>query len=122
MGDRVLFQVIGGEEYSPVIYGHWAGERAPQVCASLRERMRNRPGDVSYTAARLVQELIGLDNGALSYGIWNADAPLVAGDSHGDAGVVLIHVAENGRSPMRFECLGGYLVASPDGESVSVKP
>ena len=30
MGDRVLMQVIGKDgEFSPVAYGHWAGERAP---------------------------------------------------------------------------------------------
>jgi hypothetical protein len=125
LGDRVIFQVVGKPdnvmdpgvlEFSPVIYAHWSGERAPQVLERLRKRMRARAGDVPYTAARLVQELIDPSNvGALSFGIWNADRVLTEEDSHGDAGVVLIDVSTGA---MRFKCFGGYLRATADGRRV----
>jgi hypothetical protein len=106
MGDRVLFQVVKGKEFSPVVYGHWSGSKAPAVVARLAKRMKGREGDVEYTAARLVQELVGDAEGALSFGMWNAKAVLTAEDSHGDAGVVLIHAEPGG---LRAEYLGGYL-------------
>lgn len=112
MGDRVLFQVHKGDEISPVIYGHWSGVNAPIVCKRLRERMRGRSGDVSYTAARLVQELIGEASGNLNYGIWNRDELLTEEDSHGDAGIVLVDCSGE---ELKFECLGGYL-KTVDGE------
>ena len=112
MGDRVLFQVVGesqGElEFSPVIYGHWAGSAAPGIVAQLGVQMKNRRGDVNYWAARLVEILCSADPGGdLSVGIWNADHILTARDSHGDAGVVLIN-ADNGQAMY----LGGYLDAA----------
>lgn len=110
MGDRVLFQVVSKDrkEYGPVVYGHWSGSDAVDVCRRLADRMRNRPGDVAYTSARLVQELTNGCEGSLSYGLWNADGVLEAADSHGDAGIVLITVG----SDMTFECMGGYLNAA----------
>ena len=117
MGDRVLFQVISSAnkptEFSPVLYGHWCGSRAPSICAAIKARMRGRPG-VSYTAARLVQEAIGYSNGNLSYGLSNAEGVLTAEDSHGDAGIVLVDVTG---PVMHFECLGGYLTT--DGDTVT---
>ena len=112
MGDRVKFQVVGSNgSFSPVIYGHWAGDRAVKVCKAIKDRMVGRLGDVEYTAARLVQELIGDDDGNTGFGIWNADSVLTDNDSDGGAGVILVHVAEG--KAMRFECFGGYL--SSDG-------
>jgi hypothetical protein len=116
MGDRVLFQVIKAAEdsveFSPVIYGHNAGDAAPTIVAQLAIQMRDRMGDVSYWAARLVEVLCQTDpGGCLSIGIWNADAILTAKDSHGDAGVVLIN-ADNGAAMY----LGGYYNA--DGREV----
>ncbi len=112
MGDRVLFQVKGTGEHSPVAYGHWCGSEAPQIVGRLASRMATRPNEVPYTFARLIQEMCNGDEGALSFGAWNADKVLTAADSHGDAGVVLIDVSA---SPLRCECLGGYLTAGPDG-------
>ena len=112
MGDRVKFQVVGSDgEFSPVIYGHWSGDTAPKICKAIKDRMIGRLGDVQYTAARLVQELVGDAKGNTGFGIWNADAVLTEDDSDGDAGVILVHVAEG--KAMRFECFGGYL--SSDG-------
>ena len=110
MGDRVLMQVVGKNEFSPVLYGHWSGESSPQVCERIRARMHGREKDVPFTAARLVQELIGDGReGNLGFGIWNAEAELTEKDSHGDAGIIIVDVTEN---VMRFRCMGGYLKVS----------
>ena len=117
MGDRVLIQVVNGQEISPVAYGHWCGDRTPEIVARLKRRMKDRPGDVSYTFARLVQEMTNGDDGALSFGCWNADVSvgsdgrITAKDSHGDAGCVIIDVSRG----FRCDCLGGYLSADKDG-------
>ena len=58
MGDRVLFQVVSRyqpEAFGPVVYCHWSGGRAPQIVKALAERMVERPNDISYATARLVQ-------------------------------------------------------------------
>lgn len=109
MGNRVLFQVVSPDrsEFSPVVYGHWSGSDAGSVCKRLWQRMQTRPGDVWYTSARLVQELIDGDKTALGFGMWNADAVLTEADSHGDAGVVLVIAGPTG---LTFECFGGDLV------------
>jgi hypothetical protein len=39
----------------------------------------------------LVQIACGSDEGNTGFGIWNAEKRLTAKDSHGDAGVYLIH-------------------------------
>ena len=113
MGDRVLFQVVNDSRgFGPVVYAHWAGSRAPDIVRKLAARMGQRPGDVEYASARLVQECTAGDpDGALSFGVSNAKRRLTADDSHGDAGVVLIDCA-NG---FRCECLGGYLRTGADG-------
>ncbi len=124
MGDRVLFQVVASfvakpSEVSPVVYGHWCGSEAPQICAALAKRMETRPGDVPYTGARLVQEVCNATSkgeGALSVGVWNAPEVLTAEDSHGDAGCVLISCTPQG---LRFKCMGGYLRATADGTGVT---
>lgn len=114
MGDRVLIQVVNGKEYSPVAYGHWSGSYSSEIVARLRKRMDERRGDVSYTFARLVQEMTAADpDGHLSFGVWNAGGVLTAKDSHGDAGVVVIDC-----SPERWfkcRCEGGYLEIGRDG-------
>jgi hypothetical protein len=110
MGDRVLIQVVSGKEFSPVAYGHWSGFYTPEILTRLKERMRNRPGDVSYTFARLIQEMTNGDKDCLSFGAWNADAVLKEDDSHGDAGCVLIDVSEG----FKCKCIGGYLETGPD--------
>jgi hypothetical protein len=113
MGDRVLFQVVNGSgEFGPVVYCHWAGARAPEIVRKLAARMAGRSGDFDYATARLVQECTAGDpDGALSFGVWNADKQLTAEDSHGDAGVVLIDCSHG----FRCECLGGYLRADAEG-------
>jgi len=110
MGERVLFQVVRGEEFSPVIYCHWSGDEVRDICDRLRERMKGRGGDVQYTAARLVQECIRSDCGDAHFGIWNADSVLTETDSHGDGGVVLIDVSG---PQMEFKCFGGDWAAGP---------
>ena len=110
MGDRVLFQVVQGSDFSPVVYCHWAGWRAPGIVRALSWRMAHRTGDLNYTAARLVQECIQAAEGNTGFGIWNAEHRLTEEDSHGDAGVVLIDC-----DSWQCECLGGYLVTGADG-------
>jgi hypothetical protein len=108
MGDRILYQVVCPikQEFSPVIYAHWSGNNAGSVCKRLWQRMQTRPGDVEYTAARLIQELIDGDSGNTGFGIWNADRVLTKEDSHGDAGIILVIAGPTG---LTFECFGGYL-------------
>jgi hypothetical protein len=105
MGDRVLFQVVKGKDFSPVVYCHWSGDEVPYICKRLLNRMEGREGDLHYTAARLVQECINNDESNLSFGIWNTDQVLTEADSHGDGGVILVDVSGD---TMRFRCLGGY--------------
>jgi hypothetical protein len=98
MGDRVLFQVVSADkkEFSPVIYGYWCGRHAKDIIKALRKRMvEGRPDDVSYAAARLVQEVLEYTKeGALSVGIWNIERILTEKDSHGDAGVFIINAKD----------------------------
>ena len=114
MGDRVLFQVVSRhqpEAFGPVVYCHWSGGRAPQIVRALAERMVERPNDIDYATARLVQECVGESTGSTSFGVWNATHKLTADDSHGDAGVVLIDCA----NWFKCECLDGYLRTGADG-------
>lgn len=118
MGDRVLLQVVAadGEEFGPVVYGHWSGSGAGNICRRLAKRMNNRRDDVAYWSARLVQEVCNGDTGALSVGCWNAEKVLTESYSHGDAGVVLIRLRKQSEgAPATFQCLGGYLSIGPDG-------
>ncbi len=119
MGDRVLFQVVTGKDVGPVVYGHWSGGEAPDIVRRLADRMATRPGDVDYATARLVQEVLATaPDTPLGVGVWNAPTlgggqseRLTEGDTHGDAGVVLIDCADG----FRCECMGGYLRTGPDG-------
>jgi len=105
MGDRVLIQVVSKDDISPIAYGHWCGSRTPEILSKLQARMKERPGDVSYTFARLIQEMTTDDDGALSFGCWNAEKRLTEKDSHGDAGCVLIDVSKG----FHVSYMGGYL-------------
>lgn len=93
------------DEFGPVLYCHHSGSAAPSIVYRLKERMQSRGNDLEYASARLVQEAIDNDPGALSFGIWNTDHLLTAADSHGDAGVVLIDCADG----FKATYLGGYL-------------
>jgi hypothetical protein len=106
MGDRVLFQVINGPKFSPVIYCHNMGSAVPEICRQLGDLMGDRFGDVEYTAAQLLRIASKDSDGPLGFGIWNADKILTVDDSHGDAGVVLIDIYQ---PTMRFHVMGGYL-------------
>ena len=114
MGDRVIFQIISKndpKDFSPAVYCHWAGDRAPEIVRSLKERMQGRGGDVDYAAARLVQICTANDTGNLSFGIYNVDHRLTEKDSHGDAGVILIDCADG----FRCEIFDSYLTVGADG-------
>ena len=111
MGDRVLFQVVRGQSFGPVVYCHWSGARAPEIVRKLAARMADRTGDIDYATARLVQECTAPDpDGSHSFGVFNHPARLTSEDSNGDAGLVLIDC-----DTFKCECLGGYLVTGPDG-------
>ena len=107
MGDRVLMQCFSSEtnDFGPVVYGHWSGSDSKEIVGELKARMKSRQNDVEYASARLVQIMTGTDTGNTGFGIWNTDALLTAGDSHGDAGVVLIDVAKDHEATY----IGGYL-------------
>jgi hypothetical protein len=108
MGDRVLFQVCNADksEISPVAYCHSSGYDAPRICKAMAKRMADRRDDVAYTFARLMQIAMENDDRNLGFGAWNKTELLTEKDSHGDAGIVIIHVSPKG---FKFECLGGYL-------------
>jgi hypothetical protein len=110
MGERVLFQVVKGEDFSPVVYCHSSGEEVRGICARLKDRMRSRSNDLEYTAARLVQECINERPGNLSFGIWNTDFVLNGDYSQGDGGVVIVDVSG---PQMEFKCFGGYWETVP---------
>lgn len=124
MGERVIFHVFDGEEIGPAVYGHWSGYHALEVVESLKKRMHDRLSDVSYTTARLIQELVGDDPGNLGFGCWNAPQGVpsvvwgVINDreySHGDAGVILIDCRD-----FKVFAHGGY--AADDKKKTSKPP
>lgn len=111
MGDRVLMQIISGDEFGPVVYGHSSGYESGEIVRKLAERMNDRADDIDYSTARLVQEMTNGDEGDVGYGVWSASKKLTPADSHGDAGIVLID-CKNGH---KCECFGGYLTTGEDG-------
>lgn len=94
MGNRVRIQMKHGSELSPVIYGHWSGSRAAEAIVACRERMSDRPYDISYCAARMLQELMGKDadvavEGSTGFGLGNQEKELTEKDAE-DAGCFVI--------------------------------
>ena len=90
MGNRALLQVIKGDEFSPIIYLHWAGGESRDIIEKAAPLMRK--GDVSYAFARLagVCHLETNPEQQLSFGIFNADHILTDEDSHGDRGCFIV--------------------------------
>lgn len=86
MGDRATIQLTSGEdEFSPLIYLHWAGSRVEEIISAAAPIMR--AGDITYAFARLVgvcHEQTGPDQG-LSLGVWNA-SEIIESDRVGDNG------------------------------------
>ena len=116
MGDCVLMRCHNSNtgEFGPVIYCHWSGHRVPLIVRALVARVRDKTNDLPHVSARLLQEAIDRtpgNAGATGFGIENADLLLTREDSHGDAGVVLIDVAND----FRCVCLGGYLGVDRNG-------
>ena len=120
MGDRALVIFEHNGDVSPVVYLHWSGNRVPAILQTLKERMCDREGDVSYATARFIGICHEAIDGNLSLGVWNlpvetlvavntrglsseADKEL-ADYSHGDAGVVVVDAKD-----FSFEAYGGYL-------------
>jgi hypothetical protein len=130
MGNRALVIFESKDEVSPVVYLHWNGSQVPELLQQLKERMKGREGDVSYTAARFIGICHESIAGNLSLGVWNMPADTLiavksrgsnawadkelAEYSHGDAGVVIVNAED-----FTFQAYGGYLakteseVASP---------
>lgn len=106
MGDRVLMQCYNSKtnEFGPVAYGHWSGDRALAVADALATRMVTRPGDLAYASARMVQALVRDATGNTGFGLWNTDHLLTAYDSHGDAGCIILDVANR----LKPTFMGGY--------------
>lgn len=120
MGDRalVVFKNSSTEEASPTVYLHWHGRDVPLLLRELKELMRGREGDVEYACARFVGICHAHISGNMSLGIWNtpndirlcihsndpADLKNIADYSHGDAGMVVVDVAD-----FSWVAYGGYL-------------
>lgn len=121
MGDRALVQFVCGTEFSPVIYLHWSGSEVPGILTRTAHRMRDRASDVSYVAARFIQDATAADpDGGLSFGVWNAERILQRDDSHGDAGIILVQL---GPLPWRVIQLGAsYPLEFPGPEVIRVNP
>lgn len=99
-------------DVGPVVYCHNDGHEAPNIVKALAQRMVGRSGDLRYSSARLVQEVIDIyPHGNYGFVCWNKTTKLTAKDTHGDAGVVLIDVDND----HKCECMGGYLSVGPDG-------
>lgn len=95
MGDRALIQLRGARSgVSPVLYLHWGGSDVASILSAAQDQMKGRPDDVSYAFARLVQQATIGDIGNTGVGVWNQEAALKAGDSHGDAGCFLVDVSK----------------------------
>ena len=117
MGDRVVIQFKTAKgEVSPVIYGHWSGEAAPDAIARLYKRMRDRPDDIEYIAARCLQEVGMIDATSTGFGIWNAPphGELDPGDSHGDAGCFVVTVGPT----WHVRQFAGYPPTIPDAPGI----
>jgi len=111
MGDRIVYQCVSKEDVGPAVYAHNGGSDARRVVKELRQRMKDRPDDLAYVSARLVEIAIGNSAGSsIGFGMWNAPERLTAEESHGDAGVVLISLPS-----FAVECFGGYLRVAEDG-------
>lgn len=94
MSDRVVMQVWDSQskQFGPVVYGHWAGDKAGEIAQRLKSRMGARK-DWMYASARLVQEMIIDDaDGCLGFGIYNTDRLLNESDLN-DCRVILIDAA-----------------------------
>ena len=115
MGDRAVIVLTDNNEVSPTIYLHWSGENVQSILERLQRRMGDRTGDVSYGAARCVQEAIDGDTDNLSFGIWNTDeetrkavinrdSDKLSEYSHGDAGFIVVDVND-----YSWKAYGGYL-------------
>ena len=112
MGDRVLMQCYSSKtnDFGSVVYGHWSGSEAKDIVMRLALRMKERGGDIAYSTARLVQEMIDCSGelgkkDSAGFGVWNSEKLLTNEDSHGDAGVVLIDVDDDHKPTY----IGGYL-------------
>ena len=93
MGDRATIQIVRGEDYSPLIYAHWAGCRTLDIIQAAAPHMRS--GDLAYAFARLVGHFhnqTGGDGEALSLGVSNAEKAFDE-DLVGDAGHFRIDLA-----------------------------
>lgn len=95
MGDRALVLVKDGDSKPEcAIYSHWGGQGMPDSIRKCGELMKDRRGDASYFAARMVGTLHDECVGALSLGIFgppdNLDEATLKEFSHGDAGVFVV--------------------------------
>ena len=93
MGDRATIQLVQGDNFSPLLYAHWAGYRTLDIIRAAAPSLR--AGDLDYAFARLVGHFhnqTGGDAEALSLGVSNATAH-VAENLVGDAGHFSVDLA-----------------------------
>lgn len=111
MGERALIQLIdSNKRVSPTLYLHWRGMEVGDILVETEARMADRPNDVDYAFARLVQIACDNDNGNTSFGVCNAFAVIDEGDSPGDAGCFLVDISE---VKWKVMCCGGYGLQVP---------
>lgn len=110
MGDRALVCFKGTrDEYSPVIYLHWAGNKVPELLKEHAKLMKGRDDDPAYAAARFCGICHAKDpNSNTSIGINDKPADLkpetLKEASHGDAGFILVDTVT-----WTWKAYGGYL-------------
>ncbi|MEL6679466.1 MAG: hypothetical protein AAFQ51_12225 [Pseudomonadota bacterium] len=125
MGDRAFIVFYNATDVSPTVYFHWNGHDVPEWLEELKQVMSGREGDLSYAAARFVGVANSHIDGNLSLGIWNTSTEIkraILNDndellreySHGDAGVILVNVAD-----FSWRAVGGYLKASKQDETAA---
>lgn len=112
MGDRAIIVLRDKDNHSPIIYCHWGGCHVNEYLDELDVMMRDRPGDLLYSAARLVGIIHNHLEPPYSLGMRNSKLPhpskctykTYADLSNGDAGTILYDVNTKQRHYFR-----GYL-------------
>lgn len=112
MGDRAVIQLESAGHYSPVLYLHWGGHAVAGIIERTQKRMEDRPGDLPYIFARLVQEAVSeAPEGSTGFGVWNATEEITEADSQGDAGCFVVDVLN---SKYDIRAFGGYGLSEDD--------
>jgi hypothetical protein len=122
MGDRAVVVFRDESNVSPTVYLHWNGSDVPRLLSELKETMKGREGDLSYSCARFVGICHNAIPGNLSLGLWPTPGDiartvlskepiglLMAEYSHGDAGFIVVDVRN-----FTWKTYAGYLESNEE--------